>query len=137
MSTTTDINKLVSRAYTALESLNNIQWTPYRDRCFEMAQAEERAHVRCAPDDYQRPCGYSVNGAARLFVVKRIAEYLVQYLVHSCKTPTIADVLHYQPSAIYAASIVANYPQEIIAALAGFDIEQLARLDYCKYVGSN
>ncbi len=30
MSTTTDINKLVSRAYTALESLNNIQWTPYR-----------------------------------------------------------------------------------------------------------
>lgn len=132
---TKEINRIVDRAYSALHVLNNIKWTAYRDRCFQMAAQEERDHRRGKPADVRLPAGASVPAAARLFVVKRIAKYL-SHTGKQTHRPTIADVLSYPPSAIYAASIVANYGAEILRAWKGQDIARLADLDYCQFINN-
>jgi len=129
---TKEINAIVERAYSALHVLNNITWTGYRDRCFEMACSEERQHRRGAPAGWRWPAGASVQAAARLFVVKRIAECLSE----PENVPSIGSVLHYQPSAIYAASIVANYGAECRKAFEGMNLKQLADLDYMHFVNN-
>ena len=136
---TQQIAKLVDNAYSRLDVLNNIKWTAYRDKCFEMACEEERQHRRGKPDGWIYPKGASIQGAARLFVVKRIAEYML-----GDRVPSIGDILHFQPSAIYAAAIVANYPDEIRAAWDGkrnngltLNVSELAALDYCVFVGND
>lgn len=124
---TAEINKIVSDAYSRLDVLNNIQWTAYRDVCCEMAATEERKH-RGSRMGYSRDA--SVLNAARMFVVLRIAEALLG------KRFETKDLLHVQPSAFYAASIVANYEAEIRAAWADLEIRELVALDYCEFVGS-
>jgi hypothetical protein len=131
---TSEINRLVDKAYSALDVLNNITWTSYRDKLCDMACAEERDHRK----PFGRfghppmPKGASVVAAGKLFAVKRIAERLTG----KGHQPTIADVISYQPSAIYAASLVDNYRERIEAAWAGLDVAQLAELDYCEFVGN-
>ena len=129
MSETTRINLIVNEAYTRLDALNDISMTAYRNVCFRMALEEERGHRR----GWRWPKGASAQVAARLFVVKRIAEALT---ATNDRKLTIKDVLHTQPSAIYAASIVANYDDEVMRAWDGLDVAELADLDYCKLVGS-
>ncbi len=129
---TREINAIVDRAYSALDVLNNITWTGYRDRCYNMACAEERGHRQGAPVGWTWPKGASVNAAARMFVVKRIAEALVD----PEHAPTIAGVISMQPSAVYAASIVANYGAKCRKALEGMDLKQLADLDYVAFVNN-
>jgi hypothetical protein len=128
---TREINAIVDRAYHALYVLNNIKWTAYRDRCFDLACAEERDHRRGKPADVTLPKGASVQAAARMFVVKRIAEALLG--IHPL---TVKHFLSVQQSAFYAQSIVANYEQECREALAKFDLEQLANLDYVEFVNN-
>lgn len=125
------ISDLADRAYSALQFLNSKTWTSYRDRCFDLALAEERQHRRGKPEDLKIPS--SAEACARMFVVKRIA----QELLPDGRKATIADVISYQPSAIYAASIVANYAEECSKALEAFDLKALSELDYCKLVGSD
>lgn len=132
---TREINALVEPAYRALHVLNNITWTGYRDRCFEMACAEERQHRRGAPNDWRWPKGCSIQAAGRLFVVRRIAENLLG-AGRGGHLPTLADVLHYQPSAIYAASIVANHRERIAEAWKTTDVAKLADLDYVQFVNN-
>ncbi len=127
---TRDINRIVDSAYSALYPLNNIKWTAYRDRCAAMAESEERDHRRGKPDSVTLPKGASVKAAARLFVVKRIAESMAG-VGHQ---PTIADVISYQSSAIYAASLVANYRDVIAEAWKDQDYASLASLDYCEFI---
>lgn len=142
---TRDILKLIEPAYSRLHCLNDISLTKYRDRCYDMAVAEERGHRRGAPDGHEWPAGASVNAAGRFFVVNRIAQYISGYPM-----PTIGDVLSFQESAIYAAAIVANYRAEIVKAWVPLATnsqpialtfaqycQQLAALDYCTFVGSN
>lgn len=133
MSETTRINRIADEAYIRLAALNDISMTAYRNICFRMALEEERGHRRSAPAGWRWPKGASAQAAARLFVVKRIAEALT---ATNDRKLTIKDVLHTQPSAIYAASIVANYGAEVIRAWAGLCVSELADLDYCKLVGS-
>ena len=130
MSDQTRINKLVDTAYGRLDVLNNIKWTAYRDNCLDKAMAEERQHRNGTQRGRIYPKGASVNAAARLFVVSRIAQFMVGHSM-----PSIADVLSHQPSAIYAAALVANYGEQIKQAWAGLDIDALATLDYCELVG--
>lgn len=130
---TQQINKLVADAYSRLDGLNNFSWTSHREKCFRLALQEERSHMRGAPDGFRRPKGYSKAGAARMFVVHRIAQYLESNVL-----PGIESVLDYQPSAVYAAALVAKYHVEI-HQMWGMDrqlIAQLANLDYCEYAGS-
>src|ERR1017187_9144449 len=104
-----EINRIVERAYTALDVLNNISsCAPYRDMCYTLARGEELRHRRGRPDCVALPKGASVNAAARFFVVNRIAEALT-----SAAQPNLASVIHWQPSALYAASLVANYRDTI------------------------
>lgn len=116
---------LIGKAYSALDPLNDIKMTAYRDQCYALALAEERQHRRHS----QFQWGLTLATAARLFVVKRIAEHMLTQ-----RRTTIADVLTYQASAIYAASIVANYRTTITTLWAGFDIAELAELDYAALV---
>lgn len=125
---TREINAIVSKAYSRLDVLNNISLTPYRDRCFRMACEEERDHRRFKPDGLRIPA--SVADAGRFFVVLRVAECLLG------KRPDIKDLISTQPSAFYAASLVANYQKEIREALTGIELRVLVGLDYCELVGS-
>lgn len=133
MGETTKINCIVDEAYTRLDALNDIGMTAYRNVCFRMALEAEREHRRGAPAGWTWPKGATPRAAARMFVVKRIAEALT---ATDDRKLTIKDVLHAQPSAIYAASIVANYSTEVMRAWDGLDVAELADLDYCKLVGS-
>jgi hypothetical protein len=133
MSETTRINRIADEAYTRLDALNDITMTAYRNVCFRMALEEECGHRLSAPAGWRRPKGASAQAAARMFVVKRIAEALT---ATDDRKLTIKDVLRTQPSAVYAASIVANYRDEVMRAWDGLDVAELADLDYCKLVGS-
>jgi hypothetical protein len=133
MSETTRINRIADEAYTRLDALNDITMTAYRNVCFRMALEEERGHRRSAPAGWRWPKGASAQAAARMFVVVRIAQALT---ATDDRKLTIKDVLYTQPSAIHAASIVANYGAEVMRAWDGLDVAELAALDYCKLVGS-
>lgn len=113
----------IDAAYAALDFLNDKTMTRYRDTCFKLAASEERRHRRGDP-------GYrgTIAQCARFFVVYRMA----QHVLYVPSMPTIAGVIRYQPSMIYAASLVANYKVEIHAALKPHDIAWLAALDYVK-----
>lgn len=126
---TKEINRLVDPAYSALHVLNAHTWTAYRDKCRALACEEERQHRRGKPADVRIPKGASIDAAARMFVVKRIAGYLLGEHV-----PTIGHILHYQPSAIYAAAIVANYREECAEALKDCNLRALADLDYVQFI---
>lgn len=129
---TKEINAIVDSAYSALQFLNNKTWTAYRDRCYDMACEEERGHRRGAPNGWSWPKGASVNAAARMFVVKRIAEELTGE-----RPIKIADILHTQGSAVYAAALVANFGDEIRKAWSSPGIETIAalkELDYVQFV---
>lgn len=133
MSRTTEINKLVSRAYTALGILDNITWTKYRKICFDLAVKEEKQHRLCKPASAPPyTAGATVAAAGRFFVVYRIAQYATGVL----RMPTIKELISSQPSALYAASLVANFPKDIGEALndAGVSAKDLAELDYVEFV---
>jgi len=66
---------------------------------------------------------------AKLFAVKRVAEYL-----NGEKMPSGKDYLHFQPSCFIAAGLVDEYSADIRTAWAEFDIAALAALDYCHFV---
>lgn len=117
----------IDKAYCALDVLNNITLTAYRNRCLDMAEAEERLHRR-STFGVERRWGVSIPAAARLFVVKRTAEALLGNRLG------IADVIRIQPSALYAASLAVNYRQIIEAAWRDLDVKALAALDYCALV---
>jgi hypothetical protein len=119
--------KLIRQAYDALAPLNNIQWTQYRNQCLELACIEEKAHRRTAPTD--RRFGLTTTDAAKLFVVQYVASAIV-----NPKRLAIKDVLHTKPSAIYAASIVANHRAVCLHALKPFGLTELLALDYAELV---
>lgn len=133
---TAEINAIVDKAYDALDVVNNMTWTPYRDNCYAMAVAEERTHRRMGLHiGHAYPRGATVEAAAKLFVVKRIAEALTASEQGSTRKLTIRDLIRVQPSACYAASIAANYGAECMTALGRERLGQLAdELDYVQFV---
>lgn len=131
---TRQINRIVDAAYSRLDVINDLTMRNWRDRIFDAACEEERGHRRGAPTNWTWPKGASVNAAARLFVVKRIAQALTATGKHRL---TIKDVINTQMSAILAASVVANYGAECMTALGREKLGELAELDYCALVGNN
>ncbi len=117
--------QLIDFAYSSLDFLNDIKLTSYRDVCYEMARSEEIAHRR----QWTNRGGISVNVAARLFVVYRIAQYL-----SGERRATVADILHFQPSNMYAAAIVEEYREQISAVLSPATVTELLWLDYAQLV---
>jgi hypothetical protein len=119
-----DTIKLVNEAYYKLSTLNNINWTPYRDELFNMNLKDEKQHRKAFGGEvreYETP----MADCARLFVVKHIAEAFINPNRH-----TIKDILHIKKSCIQAQSLVENYQDRIVEAWKGFDIQALSELDY-------
>ncbi len=129
--TTKETIKLANKAFDALEPLNNISWNSYREKLFKACVAEEKDHrgfMGSFRESHTSDTA-SVNDAARLFAVKRVAEYL-----NGERMPFGKDFLHIQPSCFVAAGLVDEYGDKIRAYWSEFDIKTLAELDYCVIV---
>ncbi len=121
--------KLIERAFIALEPLNNHDWTNHREAIFALCLEEEKGHRRGDFAQHHTPDTINANQAARLFVVKRIAEYL-----EGCRMPRGKDYLHMQKSCFYAAGLVEKFRKEIRKAWNGLDMAALSSMDYCEFV---
>ena len=71
----------------------------------------------------------STMQAAKLFAVKRVAEYLLKP-----EFPKGKDYLHTQKSTFIAAGMVDEFAEQIRAAWSKFDIAELAKLNYTEFV---
>lgn len=119
-----DTIKLANEAYYKLQTLNNINWTAYRDELFNMNLKDEKQHRKAFGGEvreYETP----MADCARLFSVKHIAEALIKPNRYAIK-----DMLHIKKSCIQAQTLVENYQDRITEAWKGFDFQALADLDY-------
>lgn len=129
MNTKQQIN-LIRAAFDRLHVLNNITWSNYQDQLLKTCAEEERSHRGSGPDFAKNhPGAISVADAARLFAVKRIAEYMSGEPV-----PEIKYFLSMQRSVFFAASLVANYRERIASAWEGLDVKALSELNYVEFV---
>jgi hypothetical protein len=98
-----------------------------------MCKTEEKGHRGWGPDFYQHHTSdtASVGDAAKMFSVRRIAEYM-----NGQDLPKGKDFLHIQKSCFYAAGLVDEYRDRIakLWSEAGISVEELNTLDYCKIV---
>jgi hypothetical protein len=127
--TTKEKIKLVDAAFSALYPLENITWTNYPQELFRMCLEEEKQH---RGNDFKRshPHAVSAHVAAKMFAVKRIAEYLTGQ-----RMPRGRDFLHFQRSCFYAAGLVDAHRKIIRKAWRKLPVRELAELDYCEFVG--
>jgi len=131
MNTNNETIKLARKAYDALEPLNNIDWTSHREKLFAMCKAEEKDHRGFLPEfnAHHTQNTASVSDAAKLFAVKRVAEYML-----GAKMPIGKDFLHIQKSCFYAAGLVDEFRDRITKAWEKLNVEELNKLDYCNIV---
>ena len=125
-----EIVKRINKAYSSLYILSNITWTPYRDELFKMNRKDEKQH-RAFGSDWEKYHKNSapINDCARLFVVKDIAESLLD--PNRWKTKHLIQI---KKSVVYAQSVVENYKDRILKAWQDEDIKYLANLDYIALV---
>ncbi len=125
--------KLANKAYDALAPLNNISWTSHREKLFTLCKEEEKDHRGFLPEFQRHHTNdtASVADAARLFAVKRVAEYLCGE-----EMPKGKDFLHTQTSCFYAAGLVDAFREKIqlLWNEAGIDARAVRQLDYTQIV---
>lgn len=123
--------KQISEAFERLEWAFDSHNVNHATKLFEMCLADEKGHRGVLPD-FAR-CHtidtISARQAAKLFAVKRVAEYL-----RGDKLPEIKDYLHTQKSCYYAAAMALECRGEILKEWKDQDLNALADLDYCDYV---
>lgn len=127
--TTKEKVKLVDAAFSALHPLANITWSNHPQELLRMCIEEEKKH-RGYDFSRSHPHAVSVATAAKLFAVKRLAEYLTGH-----RMPKGKDFLHTQRSCFYAAGLVDAHRKIIRKAWRKLPINELAELDYCEFVG--
>src|ERR1700742_1615591 len=118
--------ELIASAYDALDFLNAITHTPYRNNIAKLALIGERAHRKNNTGPYKAPPVL----CARMFAVRWLTLY-------ATITPIKADdLLGMRPDAQLAAMVSAKYSSRIVIALnaGGFNIGKLRSLDYVKLV---
>lgn len=114
--------RLIRDAWTTLrEVLNTQKITPLGDEYLSLHVEEEKAHR-----SYSKNLTLTVKQNAMLFAVKEIA----QALTGARKAPEVKDYIIFRHSIYFAHSLVANYREEIEKAWAGFDVNELASLDF-------
>ena len=116
-----NVIKLINDAYSKLQILNNIDWTPYREEIYKLEKQYERNHRNWCNG---REFDFSINIASKLFVVQHIASAL-KGTRHSIKS-----YIHLKKSIFFAESLVLNYEDKIKEALKDFDLNQLCELSY-------
>lgn len=119
--------QLIRSAFSALDCVNNQGFNNYRDKIFQLAVAGERQHRQG-----YGPYKVSVADAAKSFVVR----WLTHYAAHRDEVPTVKALLGLRDDCALAAMVAENYRADILKALAGFDLEQLASLDYVALVNN-
>lgn len=118
--------KLINDAYFKLDCVNNISWTKYRDRLFDMNKEGEKQHDQGRPEGTTR--GITITEAAKLFTVVWIAEYLTK----AKKEPDPKNYINMREEAFYAYSLAMTYRKEIKEAWKEIDIMELAKIDYAE-----
>lgn len=128
--TTKEINK----AFEALDHVFYSAWTNYADKLFRECLIEEKEHRGFAPEfkGHHTADTISPSQAARLFAVKRVAEYL-----NGEKFPVGQQFLHMQTSCFLAAGIVDEFGDRVREAWKDFDLAELAALNYTDFVKVN
>lgn len=123
--------KLINDAFDALRWAFDHCSPNHAERLFDLCKEEERGHRGFLPDFnlHHTPETIGVTQAAKLFAVKRVAEYL-----EGERMPAGKDYLHFQKSAFYAAGMVDEYSKEIKAAWVKLYVPALASLNYTDYV---
>lgn len=125
----------IKKAFHELRWVFDSAMINHAQALFEQCRAEEKQHRGFMPD-FDRchtPDTISVADAARLFAVKRVAEYLLA----PDKYPKGQDYLHTQKSCFIAAGIADEFRAQIVEAWKDFDVAALALLDYTDYVKIN
>lgn len=109
-------------------SSNHVNWG---ERLIDECAKEERGHRKWGPDfrSHHTADTISVMQAAKLFAVKRVAEYLTD-----AKPLQPRDYLHCQKSCFTAAGMADEFRAEIMAAWDGLPLAELAALDYSEFV---
>lgn len=128
---TTMTVRQIKAAFDALSGVFNTETTNYAERLLAQCREEERGH-RGFMDGFSR-CHTAdtigVADAARLFAVKRVAEYLTD-----TSYPKGREYLHTQQSCFIAAGIADEFDAEVRKAWSDFDVDALAALNYTDYV---
>ncbi len=120
----------IDKAYEALRWAFDNQSPNWAEKLLEKCKEEERGHRGFMPDFARyHPGAISVTGAAKLFAVKRVAEYLLGE-----KYPSGQAYLHTQTSCFIAAGMADEFGAEIRKAWAEFDLKALAALNYTDFV---
>lgn len=123
--------KLINEAFDALRWAFDHCSPNHAERLLDLCKEEEKGHRGFMPDfaKYHTAKTIGVTQAAKLFAVKRVAEYL-----EGERMPAGKDYLHFQKSAFYAAGMVDEYSKEITTAWTNFDLAALASLNYTDFV---
>ena len=89
---------------------------------------QERQHRNgwCAGREY--PKNFGPKLAAELVTAQHVIGFAYDHLQY----PVIEDVLSFKRTYITAASIAANYRQQITDAITQYEAEQIRALDYAK-----
>lgn len=121
---------IIEDAFSRLQFLDHKSWSSPVSKMLDACADEERRH-RGSGDSFKRchPNAISIPQAARLFAVKRVAEYL-----QGERMPRGKDFAHMQTSCFHAAALVDEYRKDIRKAWRGLPVAELAALDYCKFV---
>lgn len=123
--------KQIKEAFEKLSSVFYSKNQNFAEVLMDECAGEERGH-RGFMDGFRR-CHTSdtigVKDAARLFAVKRVAEYLL-----SREYPCGEQYLHMQRSCFTAAAIADEFAKEIRAVWTPGQIEELSKLDYGDFV---
>tara|TARA_R100001443_G_scaffold91128_1_gene97746 strand:+ start:118 stop:558 length:441 start_codon:yes stop_codon:yes gene_type:complete len=124
-----ELIKVINKAYDELYVLDNITWTPYRKDLLKHNIKEEKNHRSFGDDWSSYHDNAKVSDCAKLFVVKHIAEAIINPNQFEMK-----DIIKIKKSIPLSVSLVANYKDKIIEAWKDQNIKYLANLDYVMLV---
>jgi len=121
--------KKIKEAFDAISQVFYSKSTNYALQLLAECKTEEKSH---RSGDFYRyhPSAPSVADMAKLFAVRRVAEYARDLSL----VPRAGGYNHTQKSCFIAAGIACEFHAEIIEALHPFGLSELSALDYCDYV---
>ncbi len=123
--------KQIKEAFEALYYVFDHLTVNHAQKLLEECEKEERGH-RGFMDNFNQ-CHTSdtigTKDAARLFAVKRVAEYL-----NGTKFPVGQEYLHMQRSCFTAAGIADEFGRDVRGVWTQEQIEELTKLDYTDFV---
>lgn len=123
-----DTIALINQAYDALSVLNDLDMTNHRDVLCAMRMKDERHHRTYNRNGGSYEC--TIRDAARMFVVRDLSNW------PKADGLRAADLLGMVPAYQQAAMVASRYMYHIANALAGFNLNQLRKLDYSALVNA-